>query len=218
MALYLLMITCCYTEITRRWSEQELLDKLVLLPEKLRQEALRKRLWMDKQLAIAGKLLLVQLLNNAMPDAGLSLTDLKYTAFYRPYFDVGLDFNISHSGNMVICCGVLNQKIGIDIEHIKEIDLGDFTDFFTQNEWNNINQWPDRHEGFYYYWTRKEAAIKAIGTGFHTPLSSVDVSGERLNYEGNTYYFQPLSISKDFKCHIAATVNPVNVQLMRVNL
>ena len=52
------MITCNYTEITHEWSEQELADKLVLLPENLRTAALRKRQWMDKQLSIADKLLL----------------------------------------------------------------------------------------------------------------------------------------------------------------
>ena len=54
------MITCCYTEIKHEWSEQELADKLALLPENLQQQALSKRQWMDRQLSIAGKLLLLK--------------------------------------------------------------------------------------------------------------------------------------------------------------
>jgi 4'-phosphopantetheinyl transferase len=213
-----LMIICCYTEITHPWSEQELADKLVLLPEKLRKEALRKRQWLDMQLSIAGKLLLIQLLKNFGLDAKLLLPDLNYTAFHRPYFETDIDFNIAHSGNIAVCCGTLNGRIGIDIEYIKKIDLDDYTDYFTQNEWNNINQSPDKYDGFYYYWTRKEAVIKAIGTGFYMPLSSVDVSGKSLVYGNNTYYLQSLNISNDYKCHIATTMSPADVQLIRITL
>jgi 4'-phosphopantetheinyl transferase len=212
------MIICCYTEISQPWSEQELADKLVLLPEKLRKEALRKRQWLDMQLSIAGKLLLIQLLKNLGLDAKLVLSDLKYAAFHRPYFEADLDFNIAHSGNIAVCCGTINSRIGIDIEHIKKINLDDFTDYFTQNEWNNINQSPDKYDGFYHYWTRKEAVIKAIGTGFYTPLSSVDVSGKSLVYEDNTYHLQSLNISNDYKCHIATNASPAGVQLIRVSL
>ena len=56
------MIICCYAQIDRQWSEQELADKLLLLPVNLRADALRKRQWIDRQLNIAGKLLLMEVL------------------------------------------------------------------------------------------------------------------------------------------------------------
>jgi len=210
------MIICYYTEFTHQWNEQELVDKLALLPEKLRQEALRKREWIDKQLSIGGKLLLLQLLKQLKCD--ISLSDLKYNDYLRPYFDARIDFNIAHSGNIVICCGTAEGQIGIDIEQVKEIDLADYTDYFTPNEWDHINNYPNKYDGFYDFWTRKEAALKAIGTGFHTPLASVDVSGESLHYDDQTFFFQPLNISGDYKCHLAATVFPANIKLTRVNL
>jgi 4'-phosphopantetheinyl transferase len=210
------MIICYYTELNHHWSEQELVDKLVLLPEELRQEAMRKRLWIDRQLSIAGKLLLLRLLKELKCE--LSLSDLKYNDHLRPYFDAGIDFNIAHSGNIVVCCETVDGQAGIDIEEVKEIDLTDYTDYFTPNEWRHINNYPNKYEGFYDFWTRKEAALKAIGTGFHTPLSSVDVSGKSLRYDDHTYYFQPLNISEGYKCHLAATVSSAKVELIRINL
>jgi 4'-phosphopantetheinyl transferase len=172
----------------------------------------------DRQLSILGKLLLIKLLKELGLEKKLSLTDLQYNVFLRPYFNATLDFNIAHSGNIVICYGSLNGKVGIDIEQVKKIDLDDYTDHFTENEWNHINRSSNRQEKFYYYWTRKEAALKAIGTGFHTPLSAVDASGESLVYDDHEYHFQALNISESYKCHIAATSGPVHVEAIRVNL
>lgn len=212
------MIICYYTETTSHWSEQELTDKLILLPPKLRQAALQKSQWLDRQLYITGKLLLLKLLKAFGLDQKLTLNDLQYNIFMRPYFNATLDFNIAHSGNMVLCCGMLNHTVGVDVEEVKEIDLDEYMDHFTENEWNNINRSSDRYDRFYYYWTRKEAVLKAIGTGFHTPLSSVDVSGESLVYDDYEYHLQSFNISECYKCHLATTAAGVKVQVIPVNL
>ncbi|HEY9002400.1 MAG TPA: 4'-phosphopantetheinyl transferase superfamily protein [Mucilaginibacter sp.] len=209
------MITCCYTEIKHKWSDQELAGKLALLPENLRQEALRKRQWIDKQLSICGKLLLLELLTEY--NSKSSLADLKYNEYRRPCFDCRPDFNIAHSGHIVICAMTDEGQIGVDIEQIKQLDFADFTDFFTGNEWHYINDHANKFDGFYNFWTRKEAVLKAIGSGFHTPLNSVDVSDEELVYDDVTYQISPLNIHPDYKCHIATTVFPQNIELREMN-
>lgn len=212
------MIICCYTEISQLWSVDEFADKLALLPERSKKEAIHKRHWLDRQLSVAGKLLLIQLLKNLGLDRKLSLSHLKFSPYNRPYFTDGFDFNISHSGNFAICCGVLNGKVGVDIEQIKTIDLDDFISHFSENEWNKINRSSDRGESFYHFWTRKEAVLKAIGTGFQIPLSSVDVTAEQVDYDGHTYYLRSLAIGDTYKCHIATTISHANVHLIPVIL
>jgi 4'-phosphopantetheinyl transferase len=199
-----MMVICCYTDTMYEWPVQELVDKLILLPEKLQEQALRKKNWIDKQLSILGKVLLLKVLQERNNE--YVLDDLKYSEYQRPYFESGIDFNISHSGHIVACCDTDKGQIGIDIELVKEIDLSDFTDHFTANEWEHINKYPNKYEGFYDFWTRKEAVIKAIGTGFSTPLSSLDVSGEKLVYNGITYHITPVTIDPAYRCHIATTV------------
>ncbi|MDO3626082.1 4'-phosphopantetheinyl transferase superfamily protein [Mucilaginibacter sp. BT774] len=209
------MITCCFTEIKHRWSDHELADKLALLPESLQHQALRKRQWIDKQLSVCGKLLLLELLKEY--NSKNSLADLKYNEYQRPCFDCRPDFNIAHSGNIVICAMTDEGQIGIDIEQINKLDFNDFTDFFTANEWHFINDHANKFDGFYNFWTRKEAALKAIGSGFHTPLNSVDVSGEELTYDGITYQITPMDVHPDYKCHIASTIFPQNTELREMN-
>lgn len=210
------MFICHYTESNQQWSDQELADKLVLLPQKLQQQALKKRLWIDRQLSIAGKLLALQTLKKL--GCSPNLSDLKYNVYKRPYFDGCPDFNIAHSGNIVICCATDKGQAGIDIEQVKEIDLSDYPDYFTPNEWNKINSAPIPYEGFYDIWTRKEAVLKAIGTGFHTPLSSVDVSGDSLIYDDITYHIKSLAIHIDYKCHIATTESQTDIRLTRLDI
>jgi len=209
------MITVCYTEIKHQWNDLELADKLALLPKNLQQQASRKRLRRDRQLSVCGKLLLQELLK--AHNSIRSLDDLKYNEYYRPYFENSPDFNIAHSGNIVICAMADEGQIGIDIEQINKLDFADFTDFFTGNEWNGINTHADKFDGFYDFWTKKEAVLKAIGPGFHTPLNSIDVSGEKLVYDGITYQITPLYIYPDYKCHIASTFFPQNIKLREMN-
>jgi 4'-phosphopantetheinyl transferase len=211
------MIICCYTEITHEWSGQELTNKLLLLPSALQQAALRKKQWIDRQLSIGGKLLLTEAMKQ-LGKGDISLSDIKYNSHHRPYFDAGIDFNIAHSGNIVVCCGTDTGQTGIDIEQIKKIDLADYTDYFTASEWDVINNYTDKFEGFYNFWTRKEAVLKAIGTGFHTPLSSVDVADDTIKYDGISYHIRPLDIAKGYKSHIASAIEFEDVQVIKVNL
>ncbi|MEO6850667.1 MAG: 4'-phosphopantetheinyl transferase superfamily protein [Mucilaginibacter sp.] len=208
------MIICCHTEINHQWSEPELADKLNLLPVALQQQALRKRLWVDKQLSIAGKLLLLQVMRELRIDQ--PLYDLKYTEYHRPYFYADFDFNIAHSGNIVVCCGTLTGRVGIDIEKIKEINITDYSDYFTPDEWRLINSYPDKHNGFYDMWTRKEAVLKAMGTGLNTSLLDIDVVTNNKSFEGVEYYIRKLDINKDYSSHIVSTEDDPNIILVPV--
>ncbi|HWD87641.1 MAG TPA: 4'-phosphopantetheinyl transferase superfamily protein [Mucilaginibacter sp.] len=210
------MIICCHSEIPREWDKQELSNKLDLLSPALQEAALRKRRLIDKQLFIAGKLLVREVLKEFDLEHH-SFHDLEYNTHKRPYFNAGVDFNISHSGNRVVCCGTVQGVIGIDIEHVKVINLDDYPDFFTQNEWDFIHSHADKFDGFYKIWTRKEAVLKAIGTGFYTPLNSVDVVEDTVEYDGLIYYIQSVEIAGGYPCHIASTVQD-EIKLMPVEL
>lgn len=210
------MIICCHSVINRQWDEQELADKLAQLPPDLQQAALRKLRWADKQLFIAGKLLIKETLKQ-LGFTGFNFRYLEYNSYKRPYIDGSPDFNISHSGDHVICCGAETGMVGIDIQAVSPIHLDEYPDYFTKNEWHYINDHTDRYTGFFNLWTRKEAILKAIGTGFHTPLDSVDVVEDVVVYDDITYYIQPVTIAPAYPCHIASTVKD-EIKLIPIGL
>lgn len=109
---------------------------------------------------------------------------LKYTEHKKPFIENSeIKFNVSHSGEYVIYAVIKNANalIGIDIEQLKKLDDLDeiAKHHFTDAEYKSIQDQArpeDKLISFYRCWTRKEAAIKAIGTGLYFPLDNIEVT------------------------------------------
>ena len=102
-----------------------------------------------------------------------------------PFFakEKNIEFNISHSGNMILIGFRFSKnknQIGIDVEKIKsDFDFELVLDsFFTEKEKENIWTSENSSETFFKYWTRKEALVKATGTGLNHELKWIDLSKE----------------------------------------
>jgi 4'-phosphopantetheinyl transferase len=86
----------------------------------------------------------------------------------------GLEFNVSHSHGLASYTFTRGCEIGIDVERIRP--LADYEEiarrFFSHAEVADLLRVPEaeRQRAFFLCWTRKEAYIKAIGTGLATPL------------------------------------------------
>ncbi|ACL75051.1 4'-phosphopantetheinyl transferase family protein [Ruminiclostridium cellulolyticum] len=103
----------------------------------------------------------------------------KADSFSKPYLDNtngSVFFNISHSGNWVVC--VLSSKpSGIDVEFIKQTDFGIAKRFFTREEYETLMNQPADYRSKYFFklWTLKESYIKADGRGLSLPLDSFSI-------------------------------------------
>ena len=91
-----------------------------------------------------------------------------------------LDFNLSHSGRIILIAVTLGKRIGIDVEYI-EPDRADekiAQRYFSPTEFTTLKNLPDedRIAGFYRCWTSKEAFVKARGDGLTFPLDAFDVA------------------------------------------
>jgi len=108
---------------------------------------------------------------------------------YGPYGKPELDeahhrsalrFNASHSHEIAIYAFTQDQNVGIDVECVKE----DFATeeiaerFFSEYEVQVLRALPRAEQvaAFFRCWTRKEAYIKAIGSGLSHPLDQFDVT------------------------------------------
>ena len=116
--------------------------------------------------------------------ADVSPADISFTQGDKgkPYANVPFFFNVSHSGDFVLCA-VSDVPIGADVEHIKPFRAGMVARYFTEVEaayvWGgspapdgNVTD-PDTCARFYRVWTAKEAYVKMTGTGISTDLSQV---------------------------------------------
>jgi 4'-phosphopantetheinyl transferase len=91
-----------------------------------------------------------------------------------------LNFNLSHSGARALIGLAPAAAIGVDVELIRPIsDAGQIarTHFAADEASSLLALPPDEIECvFYGLWTRKEAVVKALGTGLSLPLDRFSVT------------------------------------------
>nr|AFB69907.1 PPTase7 [uncultured bacterium] len=89
-----------------------------------------------------------------------------------------LRFNVSHCGDVALYAFSRCREIGVDVEAVREMpDADDIVErFFSPRERAAYRRLParERPRGFFRCWTRKEAFIKALGSGLAYPLPDFD--------------------------------------------
>jgi 4'-phosphopantetheinyl transferase len=109
----------------------------------------------------------------------------------------GLRFNLSHSHFLALYAVTREREIGVDIEHVRPMPEAEqiVKRFFSARENAVFCALPpsQKDEAFFNCWTRKEAYLKAIGSGLAQPLDQIEVTltlGEParlLNIPGATH-------------------------------
>jgi 4'-phosphopantetheinyl transferase len=87
---------------------------------------------------------------------GDCLSQLQYGKYQRPYIDQVVDFNISHSGQYIVCAITHQGRVGIDVEKIKTINLSHFENYMTFQQWSDIMNSSNSLNRFFDYWTIKK--------------------------------------------------------------
>jgi 4'-phosphopantetheinyl transferase len=91
-----------------------------------------------------------------------------------------VQFNLSHSGDLVLVAVALDRAIGVDVELIRPELTGEDVarHYFSSREVADLRAVPAelRPYAFFTCWTRKEAYIKATGMGLSLPLDEFSVS------------------------------------------
>lgn len=87
-------------------------------------------------------------------------------------------FNLSHSGDLAIVAVTAGMPIGVDIERVEPKQRAFANEGLAPGEAIALAAVAphDRDEAFMRCRTRKEAYLKALGTGLNTPLSDFEMS------------------------------------------
>ena len=104
------------------------------------------------------------------------------------FADSELEFSITHSQGMALIAVAAGQRIGVDLECVRPLsDLdGLLSQCLSPAELRSLSAegLGDTLNGFYRYWTCKEAHLKALGIGLACRLDSVRISFGSANGTG----------------------------------
>lgn len=139
-----------------------------------------------------------------------------------------LEFSLSHSRGVVLVGLAMGQAIGIDVELIRRLDDYDrlAQRFFALGEYRDLCALPEpaRLRGFFRYWTRKEAVVKALGTGMRTQLDSFAVTlaatVQRIDFRASMPCASEWSLNQLEPCEgaIGAVAVPFRVRRIEARL
>ncbi len=197
------MIEIWYTHFHAPFTDEAWNVCLEKMPEAIQTQALRFVRWQDRHASLLGKILLREGMkkHGYPPDC---LKEISYTEYNRPFIDGAIDFNISHSGNYVVCAINMVGRVGIDVERMKPLHIEEFKDCMTDEEWRAIQGSPNHLEKFYDLWTLKESVVKGDGRGMSLPLPEVRVEGEIARVDNVSWYAKKINLDSHYSCHIAA--------------
>ena len=122
----------------------------------------------------------------------------------KPYIpNHPVSFNISHSGDLIVCVATRNSKIGVDIEQVHPINWKEYEDCFSSTEWRQISLSANPERLVLECWTKKESLLKADGRGLQIALSNVIIEADRgtIEKEGKKWYFKQIQI-EGYACHV----------------
>lgn len=84
-----------------------------------------------------------------------------------------LRFNVAHSGDLAVIGLTEQDRLGVDVERIRELqDIDSLAQrVFSRPELDVFHALPDpsKTQAFFNCWTRKEALVKAVGDGLSHP-------------------------------------------------
>lgn len=199
------MIEVFVTSFDTESPDYSLWRHLHLLPAEMEQNIVRYKRWQDRQRALLARLVL----RTGLESLGFSakmMREIRYDEYGRPWIGGGLDFNISHSGQFVLCAITCGQRVGIDIEAIRAIELGDFDLAFSAEQLDAIQQDENPVRAFFNSWTKKESASKADGRGLSIPLREITIEDQVATIGDSQWQLSSLAIHPSYCCCLASEV------------
>lgn len=153
------------------------------LPAAMQIQANRFRDFSDRKRYILGRMLVYDYLRQQ--GIYFEWERWKVSPNGKPYVEHEMAFNISHSYELV-AVAFCETQVGLDIEYTGILEWNELLSFLHPEEKFYVLNANDSCLAFYEIWTRKEAYLKAIGTGLLTEPNTVscltDQPDEKTNW------------------------------------
>lgn len=203
---------------------EQIADWIEELPVQKQQQVKKIRQQNDQVLSLAG-LQLLKLGVTEFSNLPFALSQLKFPKQAKPFFDSNIDFNISHSGNIVCCVISDSIKVGIDIELQREVKPATLKKFLIETPRADTNDNTENSKrDFFELWTKNEAIIKAANFGSIYNMHNINHEPHGGHYQNHFWYSYSIDIvsaddNKEYTCHIACSekIKPQEIKLKQIH-
>ncbi|PZQ99068.1 MAG: hypothetical protein DI539_28810, partial [Flavobacterium psychrophilum] len=193
-----------YANISRIQKEDWQNDVFQELPTDFQQRILSYKNTKDVRASLLGKFLLKKGLELFKEEA--HLTTLQQSKFGKPFREgSSTRFNISHSGDLVVCALANKMEIGIDIELISSMTSTTHNQLISFLEKKQVLKIPS--VSFWKYWTQKEAVVKAHGSGLSSLFTSFNINNGKTTLHNTLFYLYDLPVNPNYACSLATSEN-----------
>ncbi|MBX3253279.1 MAG: 4'-phosphopantetheinyl transferase superfamily protein [Chitinophagaceae bacterium] len=173
-----------------------------LFPDFMVSEVLRYSRVSDQKCRLVARLILIYCL---LEDGKKNLIyNWRRDKYNKPVINGWYDFSISHSDRMVLF-SYGNNRHGVDIEKITDLDYIDLISYFDASEQNFILKSDDPQKTFYEIWVKKEAGLKAIGVGISNGLEKFLCLSDCANQFSTDWYFTKLLFSDKYVAYLCSS-------------
>jgi 4'-phosphopantetheinyl transferase len=211
----------CYTIFTSLRGDlyNEFLDHyLTTLPWSLQRRLKKYTCQRDRYLSLAGKFLLSRALDAHGFDGTMALENFRYSDKGRPYIEgMDVDFNISHSGDLVTCAFSTSAKVGIDLQKKMALTQTQANLYFKLIEGTNCPE-DMRADYVIEVWTRKEAVSKLVGDGLSIAFKQVLVHEDIYQAQEHTIYLYRIPVPEGYTCTLATSQAVTDMEIAAVDI
>ena len=140
------------------------------------------------------------------PNCPFPVGDLQYTAQGQPYLPGGaMSCSFSHAPGLSVLVCVPTGRIGVDLAHSAETGLAAQLDasFFTPAEQLAMSQCLFTPLQL---WTRKEAVLKAAGSGLLLDPAQAEVTNFYCRLLGHTYLLYSMEFLAEYELSFALEI------------
>ena len=115
----------------------------------------------------------------------------------------GLEFSLSHSGNLVACV-VSEKSVGCDVEELRKAPKGVAERYFSESEQAYLSCFSGEEydKVFFKLWTMKESYVKMTGEGLGVAQGEYEVAIDRRVHDWHDGSVQVLRNGEIQGCHM----------------
>lgn len=203
-----------YTDSDEVRQKTKLYELIKKLPNEMHERAKRYKFEKDAFNFALGRLIL----QKGMKGLGIEskLEDIMYADSGKPFLNK-LYFNISHTDGLVACAFSKSGELGLDIEKFRQVKLSDFKAWFTEKEMSDIHAADSAMQKFYWYWTRKESIIKALGIDLsYLHKIEIDATKDYFLVKNKKWHLYDIDLPKGYIGSLCSESELIEIHLNQI--